>query len=820
MKKVFLIFLLTVFFAFNNIYATESKGKIVGQVIDSGTNEPMEFVNVIIKRQNSAGSTPLGSVTDKNGAFVIMDVPAGDYDLTISYIGYTSFEKPVSIPSTGGIVDLHKVVLSEDSKMMDEVKVVGIRSEMKVDIDKKVFTVDQNIASTGGSATDVLSNIPSVEVDSDGGISLKGNSSVTVWINGKASGLSADNRGQILEQLPAETIEKIEVITNPSAKYSPDGTAGIINIVLKKDRKAGYYGSFQAGADTQGGYNAGSNYNYSSSKIDAYANLSYRERVRKGGGYSNRLNISDTDTTFLNQKSNNSGNGGNVFTRLGMTWHATPNDHFTVGGFAMFGNGENNKTVNYTSNITGSFATSTRLTNSDNKMNGGDVELGYKHEFGKDHYIDFNATWDKWGMDNTSIYKQNSLFTDASEVTSFQKQISNMNNHDLEIQLDYYKKINENTKIEAGYKASIERDNSPIETYGGSSEAAAVPQTDLFNRFMYNLDVHALYATYTGKVDKFGYQLGLRGEYSSLETRSPGYNQSASDVIPFTKDYLSLFPTVFLTYSFPHDNELQLSYSRRIERPDGHEINPFIDLTDSTNISFGNPNLLPEFSNAFELNYLKNWDKHVFSFSGYFHNTNNVVQRISYLEGNVMKTTYDNISRSVSTGSELVLKDELFKILELTTTINLYYYKLDGFKYLPEGASDYISGKSNEDFTWNARMIASFKFPKSYSLQLTGNYNAKQIIAQGYQKANYSLDAGFRKSIKKISLSLNARDILNSRKRNSFTSGTGYTQDSQNWWGGRQVGLTVTYSFGNMAPKKNNKVQQHEGVSGYGNEEQ
>ncbi|HPT12710.1 MAG TPA: outer membrane beta-barrel protein, partial [Bacteroidales bacterium] len=202
-------------------------------------------------------------------------------------------------------------------------------------------------------------------------------------------------------------------------------------------------------------------------------------------------------------------------------------------------------------------------------------------------------------------------------------------------------------------------------------------------------------------------------------------------------------------------------------------------------------------------------------------NTDNVIQRISYLEGNVMKSTFENISRSMSTGTELVLKDELFKMLELTSTVNVYYYKLDGFKYMPEGASDYITGKDNEDFTWNARMIASFRFPKSYSLQLTGNYNAKQIIAQGYQKANYSLDAGLRKQVKKLSFSINARDILDSRKRKSHTSGIGYIQDSENWWGGRQVGLTVTYSFGNMSPKRMNKgTQQENNMGGYGNEEQ
>ena len=432
----------------------------------------------------------------------------------------------------------------------------------------------------------------------------------------------------------------------------------------------------------------------------------------------------------------------------------------------MFGNGENNRVVDYTSNVPYSFISSRRITSGDDNMFGGNAEFGYKHEFGKDHYLDFTTSYNKWGMDSKSVYDQTSLFADDSEISSFQQQNNNINNNNLELQLDYLNKINENTKIEAGYKGTLSRENSPVETYAGATGSVAVPQTELFNRFIYNLDVHALYGTYSGRIKKFGYQVGLRGEYSNLMTSSPGYNQTEADVTPFKNEYFSLFPSAFVSYSLPHNNELQMSYTRRIERPWGGQLNSFADLTDSTNISFGNPYLSPEYSNAFELNYIKNWDKHMLSFSGYYHNTNNVIQRISYLEGNVMKSTFENIAREMSTGLELVLKDEFFKILDLTTTVNIFYYKLDGFSYLPKESVTPIEGAGSENFSWNTRMIATSSSPKSYSFQLTGNYNAKQLIAQGYQKAGYTMDAGFRKSLnKKISISLNARDMFNSRKR-------------------------------------------------------
>lgn len=812
-----MIVLSVAFFA-TDAYADGAKGKIIGFVIDSKTNEPMQFVNVSIKGQNAAGSLPLGTVTDKEGGFYLGDVPYGSYTLTVSYIGYTSVNKDITLSSSENMIDLHRIMLAENALMMDEVKVVGMKSQMKIDIDKKVFEIDQNIASTGGSASDILSNIPSVEVDNEGGISLHGNSSVTVWVNGKASGLSAENRAQILEQLPAESIESIEVITNPSAKYSPEGTAGIINIVLKKNRKAGYYGSLQAGADSRGGYSGSANYNYSSSKLDAYASLSYRNRQRQGGGFTDRLNINDSDTTYLNQVSSTEGYGNHVFTRLGLNYHITPQDHISVGGFTMFGNGKNNSSVDYLSNIPNSFTSRSRLTSSDQDMFGGNAEIGYKHEFGKDHYIDFTTSFNKWGMDGNSVYRQTSLLYDGTESSSYQKQDQDINNKNWEIQLDYLKKVNENTKIEAGYKGTLSRENSPVETFSGNNEADAVPQTELFNRFIYDLDVHALYTTYSGRINKLGYQLGLRGEYSNLTTRSPGYNQEEADVTPFTNEYFSLFPSAFLSYSLPNDNELQVSYTRRISRPWGGQLNSFVNITDSTNLSFGNPNLLPQFSNAFEVNYIKNWDKHVLSFSGYYRDTYDVIQRISYLEENVMKTTYENITKEMSAGTELVLKNELFKILDLTTTLDLYYYKLDGFSYLPLGSSTPVAASGSDNFSWNARMIANFKLPKAVSLQLTGNYDAREVIAQGYRKASYTMDAGLRKSFDKISVSINGRDLLDSRKNRSVTSGTGFSQKSENWRGGRQVGLTVTYSFGNMKPRKSNNERQSQPdtTGGYG----
>jgi outer membrane receptor protein involved in Fe transport len=803
MKKIALV--IQTFLCVNFIYAAND-GVVNGTVIDAKSKEALEAVTVMIKEKNVSEDAAVGVNTDKNGRFTLKNIPYGNYILAVSSVGYKTFEQEITLTANTKTINLRPISLVEETEQLDEVQVTAIGTQMRIDIDKKVFNVDQNIAAAGGSASEVLSNIPSVEVNTEGEISLRGNSAVTIWINGKASGLSADNRAQILEQMPAENIDKIEIITNPSAKYSPEGTAGIINIILKENRKAGYFGSVQAGADSRGGYNLGFNYNYSSRKLEAYASLNQRSRVSTGG--SNSLRLFSGTNTSLNQITDIDGRRNNFFGRVGLTYHLTSNDHFSLNGFNMFGKGKNDNVTNYESNIPGMYVQSERRASSDNNMLGGNVQFGYKHDFSKTSNIDFTASYNKWGMDNESVYTQTSTYADGAQTSTYQRQTSDMGPHNLEFQLDYVNTFNENSKLEAGYKGTFGREDSPVETFSGRTKDDAVVTPELFNRFVYNQDIQALYSTYTGRLNKFGYQLGLRGEYSNIKTRSLGYGETG---IPFhNNDYFDWFPSLFLSYALPSDNEIQVNYTRRITRPRGPQINSFKNITDSTNISFGNPDLLPEYSNSFELNYIKSWTNHILSFSGYYRSTDNIVQRISYLDGNIMKSSFENIAGTLSAGTEFVLKNKFTRFVDITTTINLYYRHLDGFSYIPEGVTVPVTGIAQEDFSWDAKMIASFILPKLFSFQLTGDYRARQLIAQGYRKANYSLDAGIRRVFGKISVSVNARDIFNSRKWHTVTSGTGFSQDSKNWRGGRFVGLNITYNFGNMKPERRERRSDQE----------
>lgn len=796
----------------------ETDGKVKGIVIDGELGGPLEFVTVQVKAKDS-GQTLQGSVTGSDGVYSIGGLKKGEYIVTFSYLGYDDISKNISIANDNQVVNLGELTLEEGANQLEGVEVVAKKPQMRFEIDRKVFDATQDIAAEGGSASDLLSNIPSVEVDNEGAVSLRGNSSVTIWINGKASGLSADNQADILDMMPAEDIKQVEVITNPSARYSPEGTAGIINIVLKDDRKPGYYGSVKAGADTDGGYQASANINYSSSKVDAYANLNYRNREFKGGGITSRENT--LDNSFLNQTNASKRQHNNWFGRFGATWHITKSDDLAFNMTGMSGGGDSDESIHYisTDSQRNTLYTSDRLTNGDSDMKMYNLELNYVHKFSENSNIDLTISNNQWMHDGLNIFRQSTEYTDPSQTTNpvYQTQESDVKDKTWEVQADYTNKISDMARIEAGYKGVFQRNASPVDTYSGTAAENIQQDQNLYNRFLYNQDVHALYMTYGGKWNNFSYQAGLRGEYWRVDTRSLNFDQefNGQPSETFEKDYFKLFPSAFISYALPKNNELQINYTRRLRRPWGGQLNSFRNISDASNISFGNPELTPEYSHSLELNYIKSWESgHTLSLSGYYRSTDDVIQRIRFLNTaeNVMYTTSENVAKSQASGLEIVGKDKLFKILDLTTTVNLFYSKLDGFSYLPAGATTPVTGQTEESFAWNARMIANLSLPWGVSLQGTGNYNSKRLMAQGHREPNYSVDLGLRKSFMsdKLTLSINARDLLDSRKFRTVTSGNGFWQDSENWRGGRRFGFTLTYSFGNMNKKRDNNRERSE----------
>lgn len=807
MKKLLLTVILS--YISTLIYAASpAPVDIKGKITDATTKDIIEFVNVSIYDNN--GNLVKGAITDLDGNYIIQDVGKGSYTMKVSYVGYRTVEKKINVDGSKNMT--LNLSMREDTELLDEVEIVAEKPQMIFDIDKRIFNADHDLTSLGGSASDLLSNIPSIEVDSEGTVSLRGDEGVTIWINGKDSGLTSDNQSQILEQLPAETIDRVEVITNPSSKYSSEGSAGIINIILKKNINIGYYGGVQARATTAGMYNASGNINYSKGKWDMFLNVGYRHHNGKSEGYDNRTM---NDGTYLNQTSEGKRKGDNMFTRLGVTFHPTFKDDISLNGFGMFGGGSNNRTINYLSNMPGTYQSAVRKTLGNDDMNGGNISMDYMHRFSEKSYLSASASYNVWGMDGSTDYLQDSQYADRTE-SSIQKQSSHMNNNGWEFTADYSNQITENHKIETGYKGELRSEHSPIETMSGTSYGNLVPQNNLYNDFRYDSDIHALYVSYSGKINNFGIQAGLRGEYTLTDAVTK-YKNTDGEIMfdTYKTDYLDLFPSLFLSYSLPNNNEIQVNYTRRLRRPRGHMLNSFRNITDSTNISYGNPSLSPQYSNVFEVNYIKTWGLHTLTASAYYRGADNVFERITYMDENeIMNTTWFNVTESKSIGVELVAKNKLFNnILDLTTTVNLYYFKLDGFEFYDSRTGNLLAtGDSEENFSWDARMIANVKLPYDINLQVTGRYRSKRTVAQGYRKPSYSLDAGLRKSFldNRLSVAVNARDLLDSRKRQSITIGDDFRQESSNSFIGRNIGITISYSFGNlkeMLKKQANRPQ-------------
>ena len=810
-----------------SVSTLSAQGFVRGKVLDKQNSEPLGFVNVRIT-QKASGAFVGGGMTDSEGNFTVKNLKNGAYVLTLTFVGYKEETRDFELTADSPKKTFTRIYMSENRNELAGVTITGQKSTMKLEVDRKSFDVTQLISNSGEAASDVLDNIPSVEVDNDGNVSLRGNSSVEVWINGKSSGLTSDNRAQILQQLPAESIEKIEVIDNPSAKFSAEGSAGIINIVLKKNRKAGYYGSLQAGGGTRGGANTSFNINYNSSKLDAYANIGYRHRSNDGRSESDQVFTNTGEYQRYRGTSKNMGN--NLFTRAGITWHATDKDDISFNGMMMFGGGKNRSDIPYRYGTVGDGSDSRmmlRRTRSKDDMRMFYGELNYRHNFSDKHFIDFTIDANKWKRDNDNFYQDSTVYYSEERPTEYDYQYRPMymNNNRWEMKLDYENQINDRMKVEAGYQGNFSHENSPQESFVDDTSwdgANSVEDKDYFNRFIYDMDLHALYATFSYKLGKLGVMGGLRGEYWKVNTESYTWEQEhdASKRDPaFKKDYFQLFPSLFLSYQLTETQQLQLNYTRRLRRPWGGQLNSFRDTRDATMVSFGNPELTPEFSNSFSLNYLKTWNDHSLLVSAYYRPTSDVIQRINYQSctDGLMYSTSVNVAKSLSSGLEVVLKNKLFRILDLTTTANAYYYKLNGFSYDIDGQT--VTGKGNDNFTWNARMTASLILPYDISVQATGRYNARQVITQGHRKANYSVDLGARKNFfnKALTVAVNCRDLLNSRKWVNYTESDTFKRYQMNKRGGRNVNLTVTWNFGNMKAKK--KPQKESGMPDYGGQQ-
>lgn len=829
-------------------------GRFYGKIVDA-SNKGVEAASVTLvqNKMDSATRKPAevvvtGMLTSRTGDFSLENVPLfGKYKLRVSGIGFKPFEMNVAFdmpnrekmrggdPSAmlGALdKDLGNLKLDVDEKLLGNVTVTASRPAVSLAIDRKVFNVDRNIVSAGGTAVDAMKNVPSVNVDIDGNISIR-NSAPQIFVDGRPTNMT-------LEQIPADAIETIEVITNPSAKFDASGgTAGIVNINLKKNRRIGYSGSVRLNADSRARVGGGLDANIRQNKINVFVNGNFNQFKSISDGTTDRLTRGSRDTNFLfHQVDRSIGLGQRPFVRGGIDYFIDNRNTLSVTGNTMHGKMRPSMVSDIFIDTTasGGYQRSgfqQRSSNSSFEFRNMGTQLSYKHLFpAAGHEITADVTYNKSrsSSDNnisTDFYTMpsKSLLRNYSQV-----QQGSSRNEFIVVQTDYTNPISDKARIEAGGRASVRTINSSNQFFARMPSGALVPAA---GSVIYNStdNVYAAYTTYTSRINKFGYQLGLRAESSDYSGDVPSKNQSFRIEFP-----LSLFPSVFLSEKFSDNEELQLNYSRKINRPNFFQLFPFVDSSDALNVSVGNPGLKPEFTNSVELSYAKTFqNKDNFIASTYFKNTNNLITRFQTIDTAISQysliNTYINANKSFVTGLELISKNRITAAWELTSNVNLFTAKIEA------------PGQPSQDMfpSYFIKLNNSFKLPKNISFQLSGDYQSKIIsnpvsqgggggrgmhgggggmwggsssAAQGFIRPNYGVDAAVRMEMlkdRRASISLNVNDIFRTRLYDAHSENQFFVQDMQRRRDPQVFRLNLSYRFGKMDPslfkRKNNRTE-------------
>lgn len=791
-------FFLIIFILFAASAVAQNGGIVSGSLIDGANNQPLPFASVVLTSKNSA-QPPKSVQSDINGNFTLAEIADGAYTLKATYIGYLSYTKDTLVASPDkNNINFGKIILNPAKGVLQQVEVTAQRSQIQLGVDKKIFSVSESLVSQGGSATDLLANVPSVQVDVDGNLSLRGSGNVRVLINGKQSALTGGNLADILASMPASSIENIEVITNPSSKYDAEGQAGIINIVLKKNVKTGLTGSVSATAGNQNTVNGSVNLAYQNEKINVYGNYSYRKADRNGDGFSNKTTIQTApDGTitdqYTNQQSNQLSRFGGHNIRSGIDFFL--NDKNTLSFSNNINIRDRNQWQTGNTTVTQNGAPYQQQIQNNSSTGSGtnlNFNLDFEHKFDKkDEILTANVGYSTGFNDNNN--KLSTIITNYLPPilpSNIYNNFSSGNDNNLNIQADYTLPL-ENGRFEAGYRSMFDKSDDDFMVNPFDINTATYYHNPLLsNNLIYKQNVNAIYSNYQHQFGKFGIQGGLRLE----DTRINFDLYSAGVHTPNKQYYFRVYPTLFLTNKLTDNQTLQLSYSRRISRPNGRELSPFLDVSNVLNYSQGNPALKPEDTHSFELSYINYWKSVVLTSSLYYRLTNDNIQRVStLLNANTTLSTFQNLKSASNAGYELIAKITPSSIFDITANVNAFYRRIEGFAP--------YNIQTTSGFSWNGNITASIKPTKKLGIQLRGDYQAAQVAAQGTNRARYGLDGAIKYDItKSLTFSVNSRNILNSRKFISETriNNTNIVLDqyAERNFQIRTILFTLSYRFG------------------------
>jgi len=778
-----------------------------GKVIDSDTKQPLEYATIIFAPVN--GKEITGGITDSEGNFDIQ-VLKGIYNISVEFISFKTKKFPNRVINES--LSLGTISLEINAEALNEVEIIAEKSTVDIRLDKKIYNVGSDMTVKGGTASDVLDNVPSVTVDAEGNVSLRGNANVRILVNGKPSGLVGLSSTDALRQLPADAIEKVEVITSPSARYDAEGTAGILNIILRKGKAQGLNGSITSTAGNPDYFGSSANFNYRTKKFNFYTNTSFNYSKSPGNSFNNVTYFDNLGeiSSYRNDDRKYDRKNNRFNTLFGVEYFLT--DKSSVIASAIY---RDSKDKNLSTNISSELDNNQLLTLVNERIEAEDEKdntIEYSFNFTQDfknegHKLTLDFKYGESVENNSSLITDNDVYPVLTTYNPEQI-ATNEDSKNVLFQGDYVLPIGENTQFEFGFKADLNKlyTDYLVEDYISNNQF--IKNDTLSNTLDFRENIYAVYSQYGKKINKFSYLLGLRVEKTDLKIDLVGSTEN------FDKKYSQLFPTVNLGYEFTDTESLTLGYSRRLRRPRSWFLNPFESRLSETYIRTGNIDLDPTYTNSFDVGYLNRWKKITLNTSIYYqHSINNFefaqieeMREINNTQTLVIIGKPINLSSQDRYGFELTTNFTPFKWWRLSNNFNFY-------KFVTNGSFDGVSYDSN-DISWFNRLNSRISLPGKIDWQTIATYSGPQESALSKREGILSINLAFSKDIfkEKGSLSLNVNDLLNSRKRKS----TDYTETTITYgefqWRERQILLNFTYRFNQK--KKNERPQRDENDGG------
>ncbi len=795
MKKIILMFIASLIVSTS--IATENKGEIFGQLKVRSSKASIEYATVSI--YTTIGNKMLsGTVTDSLGIFHLGNIPfRDDCYLLCSYIGLKDVKLHLTMVKGKKSLDMGTIWMDENSEQLAEVVVSGHRPVFVPKLDKKVFNVGQDIMSSSGSVGDLMQNIPSVEVDMDGGVSLRGNSNVTILINGKPSTMmSSKVRSNTLQQLPASTIDRIEIITNPSAQYKPDGSGGIINIVTKKDTKTGFNSSVTLNAGSHDRYNAGINLNSNVGKVNVFGGYAFRQDRYDRSTYDNR----QSTTNYIDQTTLGVGRPVSHLFRLGAGVNLTAKDYIEINGsynHRKFLRNENIESVteDLNHNQTDYYH---RHRDANAKENMWEGNFIYTHNNNNGNEWGINYTYSSESEDEMNRYS-------TIDAATTQPSLDNIHVWDANylhiVKLHEQYNLSETCKLSAGYELEALKAEQSYHSqdWDGTNFVTNTAESSDFRHYR---TMHSVYATLEKTLGKWSLMWGLRGEYASISNKLLSLDST------MTQHYINIYPTIHASYKLNAYHDLQLSYSLRVNRPEGEDMNPFAERINPLSLSAGNPNLKPEKIHSLEATWLWHNDKNssLMTTLYYRYLTNQITSVSRYISNGVLLTTKENLESSYDSGIEMIWDYSVGRWMSFNWNVNGYYNQINAQKL------GYGSHKNT--FSWSTLLSTNFMPFRHYMLQINTSYHSKTLVTHVYRNEEFRFNKGMKYDIPSINLSILASvtDLFDTYRK-AYTLDTPELKQKVNTRRNPRIFyIGASYTFGSKANKHNTKLEYDENL--------